>query len=293
MYSLDLVRGFVAVAEELHFGRAAQRLNMTQPPLSRQIQKLERAIDVQLFERGSRGVTLTAAGKAFHIEARRLLELAESGPERARRISAGSEGIIRIGFTAASAFSILGVLLTALEVNVPAIDLELHEMVTSEQVAALARGEIDLGVGRPPVDPQIFESRLVYREPLVAALPAGHRLAQLDRPLSAEDLRTVDLITHSPTKARYVYDLAAGVVSTPHAKFINTASQSLTMILLVRAGRGVALVPKSASVLGIEGVHYAELSDFEEELLELHAIWVRGSSNPALKRVLQFVSSPQ
>jgi DNA-binding transcriptional LysR family regulator len=292
MYSLDLVRGFVAVAEELHFGRAAMRLNMTQPPLSRQIQKLERAINVQLFERDSHKVVLTAAGKAFYVEARKLLDLAQSGPDRARRISEGSEGIIRVGFTPASAFSILGVLLNELDANVPAIDVELQEMVTSEQVAALTGGEISMGLGRPPVDPHVFESRLVYREPLVAAVPAGHRLAELGRPITAEDLRAVSLIGHSPTKARYVHDLAVGTVSTAQAKFINTTSQSLTMILLVRAGRGVALVPKSASVMGIGGIQYVELSGFEDEMLELHAIWLRGSTDPTLSRVLEFVGTP-
>ncbi|GAB3267033.1 LysR family transcriptional regulator [Arthrobacter pigmenti] len=289
MYSLDLIHSFVALAEELHFGRAAERLNMTQPPLSRQIQKLERAIEVQLFERNSRGVTLTPAGTAFHTEARKLLDLAETGPKRARRIADGSEGLIRIGFTAASAFSVLEVLLNSLEVNTPGIDVELREMVTSEQVTALTNGEIDLGLGRPPVDPQLFESRLIYREPLVVALPKGHHLAQLHRPITADDLNGVDLITHSPTKARHFDDLSGGVVSTRQAKFFNTASQSLTMLLLVRAGRGVALVIKSAQVLGIDGVEYRELSGFDADPLELHAIWLRGSNNPTLKRVLNFV----
>ena len=102
-FTLEQLRGFVAVAEELHFGRAAARLKMTQPPLSRQIQKLERVVGAQLLERDNRRVTLTAAGEAFLVEARRLLALADSAPELARRVSSGSHGVVRIGFTAASA----------------------------------------------------------------------------------------------------------------------------------------------------------------------------------------------
>src|SRR3954463_13556979 len=109
--TLDQVRSFVAVAEELHFGRAADRLRMTQPPLSRQIQKLERAVGAQLLERDSRRVALTAAGEAVLGEARRMLALADAAPEVARRVSAGSSGLLRLGFTAASTFGVLGDLL--------------------------------------------------------------------------------------------------------------------------------------------------------------------------------------
>ena len=100
-YTLEQLRGFVAVADELHFGRAAARLKMTQPPLSRQVQKLERAVGAQLLERDSRRVALTAAGQVFLVEARRLLALADTAPQLARRVSSGSHGVLRIGFTAA------------------------------------------------------------------------------------------------------------------------------------------------------------------------------------------------
>src|SRR5687767_12436507 len=107
-FTLEQLRGFVAVAEELHFSRAAARLAMTQPPLSRQTQKLERAVDAQLLVRDNRRVTLTTAGEVFLVEARRLLSLAETAPELARRVSSGSSGVIRVGFTAAATYGILG-----------------------------------------------------------------------------------------------------------------------------------------------------------------------------------------
>lgn len=289
MYSLDQLRGFTAVAEELHFGRAAARLNMTQPPLSRQIQKLEKAIGVQLFDRDNRGVALTAAGEAFLADARKLLELADAAPSLARRISAGSAGSVRIGFTAASTFGLLGALLNEISGALPDVDIDLKEMVTRDQTAALISGEIDLGLARPPFDEELFDSRLLYREPIMVAVPAGHRLTRLGREVTAKDLEGEDLIMHSPTEARYFYDIVISLVSS-HRAFVHTVSQILTMIFLVAAGRGLALVPHSATVLGIEGVDYVELGGFEKDPVELHAIWMRGSRNPALHRVLDIIT---
>ena len=194
-FTLEQLRGFLAVAEELHFGRAAARLKMTQPPLSRQIQKLERAVGAQLLERDNRRVTLTAAGEVFLGEARRLLSLADTAPDLARRVSSGSRGLVRIGFTAASTYGTLGRLLDEVERALPDIGLDLHEMVTREQVAALLNEEIDLGLARPPFDPDTFYSRLLHREALLVAVPAGHRLAGLTRDATAADLASAPGLT--------------------------------------------------------------------------------------------------
>src|SRR5687768_17424728 len=129
-FTFDQLRCFAAVAEELHFGRAAERLQMTQPPLSRQIQKLERAVGVRLFERDNRKVELTTAGETFLTEARRILALASGALEHAQRISAGSAGTVRIGFTATSTFSVLISLLNLVSEAYPDIRLDLFELVT-------------------------------------------------------------------------------------------------------------------------------------------------------------------
>ncbi|TDQ53046.1 LysR family transcriptional regulator [Actinorugispora endophytica] len=287
MFSFDQLRGFVAVAEELHFGRAAERLSMTQPPLSRQIQKLERTVGVRLLERDRRRVVLTAAGEAFLAEARRLLSLAESAPDLARRISAGSSGTLRVGFTAASSYGVLGQLLNTLEEGLPGIDVELFEMVTREQVSALTSGELDVGLARPPFDTDVFGSRVQHRERMLVAAPHDHPLARRGAPVTAEDLVDVPLIMHSPTKARYFYDLVVGLLPIAHQNVVHTVSQVLTMVWLVAAGRGVAFVPSSAMGLGIEGVSYLELDGLPEIPVELHLIWMRGSRNPVITRVLQ------
>lgn len=288
-FTLEQLRGFLAVAEELHFGRAAARLKMTQPPLSRQVQKLERAVGAQLLERDNRRVTLTAAGEVFLEEARRLLSLADTAPELARRVSSGSRGLVRIGFTAASTYGTLGRLLDEVERALPDLGLDLHEMVTREQVAALLNEEIDLGLARPPFDPDTFGSRLLHREALLVAVPAGHRLAGLARYAVAADLATEPVVMHSPTQARYFYDLVVSMVPTASQNAVHTVSQVLTMLWLVAAGRGVAFVPESAARLPIEGVEFVRLETPVAEPVELHLLWMRESRNPALGRVLELL----
>jgi DNA-binding transcriptional LysR family regulator len=288
-FTLEQLRGFLAVAEELHFGRAAARLKMTQPPLSRQIQKLERVVGAQLLERDNRRVALTAAGEVFLGEARRLLSLAETAPELARRVSSGSHGIVRIGFTAASTYGTLGRLIDTLDSALPDIDLDLHEMVTREQVAALLNEEVDLGLARPPFDAETFGSRLLHREALLVAVPAGHRFLALGRDVVAADLAAEPVVMHSPSRARYFYDLVVSMVPAASQNAVHTVSQVLTMLWLVAAGRGVAFVPASAARLPIEGVGFVRLETSVPEPVELHLLWMRESRNPALRRVLDLL----
>lgn len=287
MFTLEQARQFIAVAEELHFGRAAARLAMTQPPLSRQVQRLERSVGVTLLERDSRKVALTAAGQAFLDEARRLVAAAERAPAAARRIASGQAGEIRIGFTAATGFSLLGPLLTEIGIALPEIDIALHELVTGEQVRALQRGDLDLGLARPPFDTVQFESWLLLSEHLVLAVPTGHRLAAVERPLRSSDIAAEPLIMHHPTRARYFYDLVIRQLPVEHDNVVHTVSQILTMVSLVAAGRGLAVVPESARLLGIDGVEYLDLVDLAPDAVELHAIWNRDAHNPALLRVLE------
>lgn len=285
-YTLEQLRGLVAVAEELHFGRAAARLRMTQPPLSRQIQKLEAAVGAHLLDRDNRRVSLTPAGEAFLAEARRILAIAEAAPELAQRVSSGYYGLVRLAFTSASTFEILGRLLNELESRLPEVHIELFEMVTREQVAALAGGDLDLGLARPPFDPELFRSRLLHREALLLAVRDDHRLAGLDRPLVAADLVGEPLIFHSQQKARYFYDLIVSMVPVDQGNVVHAVSQVMTMLSLVSAGRGVAFVPASATRIGVPHVTYLEILTPVEEPVELHLLWPRESGNPALPRVL-------
>ncbi|WP_076261268.1 LysR family transcriptional regulator [Intrasporangium flavum] len=302
MMTLDQVRAFVAVAEELHFGRAAERLNMTQPPLSRQIQKLERSVGCTLLERDNRRVELTEAGRAFLDESYRLLALVDSAGDVARRIDGGAAGTLRLGFTAVSAIGVLGPLLTELDRSLPGVEVILHERVTAAQADGIRRGELDLGLARPPFDTSELESRVVFREPLCAAVPAGHPLAGVRRPLTAGDFDGVPVISYNPVQSRYFHELTVRFLTNAHPRVEQQVHQILTAVLLVAAGRGCALVPASARSLGVQGVVYQDLvdgggdpdgSEVPGRPVELHAIWARGRRSPMLRRVLAQIGRMQ
>jgi DNA-binding transcriptional LysR family regulator len=288
MFSLEQLSAFVAVAEELHFGRAAERLNMTQPPLSRQVQKLERAVGARLLDRDNRRVELTEAGRAFLVEARRLLALVETAGDLARRVDRGAAGTLRLGFTATSAIRTLGPLLRQISAELPEVDVILQERVTPAQLDGLVRGELDLGLGRPPFDTRVLESRVVFQEPLCAVVPGNHRLARIGRPLQPDDFDAEQVISYSPSQARYFHELTVRFLADAQPQIEQRVEQILTVILLVAAGRGVALVPDSARSLGVDGVTYCELG--VPETVELHAIWTRDATNPVLHRVLAMLS---
>jgi DNA-binding transcriptional LysR family regulator len=291
MFSLARLSCFIAVAEELHFGRAAERLHMTQPPLSRQIQQLETELGVQLIDRTTRSVTLTPAGVAFLPDARRILQLAESAALTVRRVPAGDLGTVVVGFTAASAHAVLPRLLEQTRSTLPDVKLELREMVSSVQVEALMSGEIDLGMARPPLKRPGIVSRPLLHEQLVAALPAGHPLTEQARQLTLNDLDGQDFVMYSPVQARYFNELLISTFTIAGAtpRFVQFVTQVHTMLVLVRSGMGIALVPASAATLHPEGVVFRTIGAFRERPVELDAAWRGDSTNPALLRLLRDV----
>jgi DNA-binding transcriptional LysR family regulator len=286
--SLQQLRGFVAVAEELHYGRAAHRLNLTQPPLTRQIQGLERALDVRLFDRTGRGVRLTAAGGVFLEHARRVLALLEVAPEATRRAADGTTGTLRLAFTAIGAYAVLADFLTMVGKRTPGVTAELTELVSPAQFEALANLEIDLGLVRPPIPAQ-FESLLVHSEDLVLAVPASHPLAPGGRPGSPVSLGDVtdDYIGYSPEGSQYLHDICAAMIGMDRYAVSQLASQVPTMLALVRAGLGCALIPRSIMAMGVEGVRYRELEAADAHSVTLHACWSPDNPNPALQRLAE------
>ncbi|MFC4296357.1 LysR family transcriptional regulator [Novosphingobium tardum] len=283
MFELSQLRCFVAAAEELHFGRAAQRLNMTQSPLSRQIQLLERILDVTLLERSSRNVSLTPAGRVFLIEARRIVRLAESAALSARRVAKGDAGKVAIGFTAVSGYSLIPQIVTQSRAMLPNIELELREMVTGEQVDALLTGLIDIGFVRPPISRQEFDTALMLTEPLVVALPPGDAL-QAKAVLEPADLQDRPLIMYSRQGAGYFHDMLVRLLDeagvSPH--FVQHVTQIHSMLGLVRAGLAAAVVPLSATGLHLDDVQFRQLVTSPERPVELHVAWRRDNANPAL-----------
>lgn len=292
MFELSQLRCFVAVAEELHFGRAAQRLNMTQPPLSRQVQLLERILGVVLLDRTSRSVRLTAAGRAFLIEARRILRLADSAALATRRIASGDAGRVAVGFTAASGYSFLPNLVNIARTRLPNVDLTLRELVSGEQVEALVTGRIDLGLVRPPLTRPEFDKMRVLSEPLVAALPSGDpRLAKDSIELS--DFDALPMVMYSPEGAGYFHDMLIGMFDTIDVspQYVQHMSQIHSILALVHARIGAAVVPRAAMRLHFDGVEFRPLATTPAEPVELFVAWRRDNDNPSLKPLLDLIEA--
>jgi len=287
MFELSQLRCFVAVAEELHFGRAAMRLNMTQPPLSRQVQLLERILGVVLLDRTSRSVRLTPAGRAFLIEARRILRLAESASLATRRIASGEAGRVAIGFTAASGYSFLPRLVELARERLPSVDLALREMVTGEQIEALLTGRIDLGLIRPPLNRPEFDKLRVMTEPLVAALPSGD--PRLDKAVvSLSDFNALPMIMYAPEGAGYFHGMLSGLFDAAGVspQQVQHMSQIHSILALVHARIGAAIVPEAAMRLHFDGVEFRPLDISPARPVELFVAWRRDNDNPSLKPLL-------
>ncbi|MCS3747267.1 DNA-binding transcriptional LysR family regulator [Xanthomonas arboricola] len=288
MFDLQQLRCFVAVADELHFRRAAERLNMTQPPLSRQIQLLEHSVGTALLERNSRHVRLTQAGRSLLAEARAILRMAENAGLRARRIGTGDAGSVSVGFTAGASYRFLPEAIARWRRQAPDVDLQLKEMVSLAQLDALDAGRLDIGLLRPPIQRQGLHSRCVAREPLIAALPEDSPLAHRDS-LRLQDFHGQPLVNYAPDEARYFYDLLAQLFGARGIapRSVQYVSQIHSVLALVRGGMGMALVPEGASGLRYAGIVYLPLRDEAPATpVELHLVWKQDNDNPALRRLI-------
>jgi DNA-binding transcriptional LysR family regulator len=288
MFDLNQLRCFVTVAEELHFGRAAARLNMTQPPLSRQIQVLEHIVDAPLLERTSRSVRLTPAGRSFLPEARRILKLAESASQVARRIAMGKTGSLKLGYTAAAAYGYLPELIAACRARLPEVDFSLKEMVSGDQLEALTSGQIDAGLLRPPIGRPELATRRVLAEPLLAAIPRKHPLASAAT-LSIKDFDSQPFVMYSPYESRYFHDLLVALFT--HAdvlpRYVQHLGQIHSILAMVRAGLGVAIVPAAAASLRIADVKLRPLKLRTPAPVELFLVWRRDCENPLLPSLVE------
>ena len=293
MFSLVQLECFVAVAEELHFGAAADRLRITQPPLSRQIQLLERELGTLLFNRTSRRVNLTAAGASLLPNARRILDLAAKSAVDVRRVGSGATGTLTIAYTAMAAMSALPLLLRQAAEEMPDVSLVLRELVTTDQMDELVKGTVDLGLLRPLVGRPGILTRPVMTEHLVAAVPAGSHLADRPDPLSLLDFHGEPLLMYSPSQARYFHDLLLNLFAAAGSQpvIIQYASQVPALLAFVQAGLGLTLVPESAQRFVPEGVVFKALEIRppldERNRIELDVAWREDNDNPAVQKALE------
>ncbi len=291
MFDLNQLRCFVTVAEELHFGRAAARLNMTQPPLSRQIQVLEHIVDAPLLERTSRSVRLTPAGRSFLPEARRILKLAETASQVARRIALGKIGSLKIGYTAAASYGFLPDLIAACRARLPEVDFSLKEMVSGDQLEALASGQIDAGLLRPPIARPELATRRVLAEPLLAAVPRKHRLASAAS-VAIKDFDGEPFVMYSPYESRYFHDLLVAQFSRADIlpRYVQHVGQIHSILAMVRAGLGVAIVPAAAANLKLADVKLKPLKLRTPAPVELFMVWRREDENPLLPALVDIAA---
>lgn len=280
------LRYFVAVADELHFGRAAERLHMTQQPLSQQIRQLEDELGVLLFHRTKRRVQLTEAGKAFLVEARQILLKADRAVEVARLVAQGESGRLKIGFSGFATYSILPKVLRIFHTRFPRVELELEEMTSSAQIQALQEHQIHLGLMIPPVPDATLALEPILREPLVVILPETHSLAKNEE-LTLAALANESFILVSRHLEPGYYDLCISLFQQAgfSPKVIQKASQKQTILGLVSAGMGVSLAPASIRNIHRTGVVYTALKDSISQV-ELVAVWRQDESSLILPTFL-------
>lgn len=281
------LRYYVAVAEECHFGRAALRLHIAQPPLSQQIKQLEEDLGVTLLNRSTRKVELTDAGERYLERAREILAAVAAAGEEASRIAIGEIGRVSIGFTGSATYHLLPAVARHLSAELPDIDLDLHgEMLTPQQAAALHSGTIDLGFLRPPVNDRQLRYEVVGTEEMVAVLPHAHPLAEREA-IEVADLAKESFITYSGFSRSVVFEVVLDACQragfTPTIR--HEVGETATLVSFVAAGQGVALVPKSVQHMQITGAVYVPLKG-EVPTVELAMAMRAESPSPHLQRVL-------
>ncbi|WP_300436561.1 LysR family transcriptional regulator [uncultured Mameliella sp.] len=294
---LRQIRQFIAVAEELHFGRAAQRLNMTQPPLSMSIRALEESLGVQLFHRTRKSVALTTAGAIWLDHARQVLTEAERLPAIARRAARGEIGELRLAFVSIASYSLLPKLVRRFRDAFPNVRVDLREATSDMQFEALARGEIDAGIIIRP--DEAFRPSLSHRslpsEPLVAVVP--DRWAPPDAiaagSVDFERIAEAPLVFFPRHVAPAYYDAVADLYAAygRALRIHQEAIQMQTIIGLVAAGLGISLVPRSMTGMSRSGAHYLELRG-PQPRIDVCVIWKDGPDQPALTSFLALLDTP-
>lgn len=284
------LRYFSVLAEELHFGRAARRLSISQPPLSVAIRQLEESVGARLFERNSKEVRLTHAGEALRISARRLLLQAEEAALEARDVAAGSAGRLRIGFVGAMLYRGLPQALRAFQARHPAVRVTLAELNSGVQIAELLHDRLDLGFVHTSRMPPELQHRLLLSEPFVCCLPSGHALAR-KRVLAPADLRSQPFVLFSreasPDYHERILSICADAGFLPEVR--HEVRHWLAVVSLVSQGMGVALVPQAMRHSALRGAVFRPL-DRAVAQSEAYGVWRSGPPNVLVERLLQGVA---
>lgn len=268
------LRYFIAVAEELHFGRAAARLNISQPPLSQQIQILEQQVGVRLLARTNRSVSLTAAGKQFLADSRQVLSLVNDAAARAERLHLGETGELRIGFTSSAPFiSAVSHTLSTFRRHYPDVHIQTREINTREQIVPLNEGSLDLGLMRNTQLPDTLAWEVILREPLMAMIPRDHPLAAQPSVTLAE-LAQEPFVFFDPHVGTGLYDDILGLMRRYGLSPVITqeVGEAMTIIGLVAAGLGVSILPASFKRVQLNEMRWVAIAE-EDAVSEMWLVW--------------------
>lgn len=278
------LRYFLVLADELHFGRAARRLAISQPPLSLNIQQLEASVGARLFERDSKGVRLTAAGRAFREAATALLAQAEQARLQAREIAAGAVGRLHVGFVGSMLYRGLPQQLQRFETDQPGIHVALTELNSQEQIDALLHGQLDVGFIHTGRVPDELVARRVHREPFVCCMPQGHPLAEQPA-LALAALRDEPFVLFSrqasPDYYARIFDMCAAEGFYPRIR--HEVRHWLSVVSLVSQGMGVAVVPAALQRSALAGAVFRPLQDAGVPS-EVYCVWKAAPDHPARDR---------
>lgn len=253
---LKQLRCFLAVAEHLHFGHAAEAVFLSQPALSLQIRALEEEIQVPLFLRDRHKTQLTPAGEALIEDAQVILERSARAVQHARQATLGEVGTLHVGFISTAAALLIPPVVKEFRRRYPGVNLELRNVLTEDQIAQLLERKIDVGFLRVPINaPPEIVTKVVHSEPFVLLVPVGHRLAGR-KPYTMADLRSEDFIVYTRKLAAGFHDRIMGILNASgfSPKVAQTVSEMYTLISLVAAGQGVAIAPASIQLHNTKGV---------------------------------------
>lgn len=284
------LRYFVVLAQELHFGRAAERLGIAQPPLSQQIKALEQEIGVTLFLRTRRRVELTAAGMVFLGEAQKSLLQVEQAVRAAQRAARGEIGQLEVGFVSSAVYARVPSIFNLMRTRYPDVSLVLQELTSEEQVEAMKAHKLDVGLIRPPVvEAESLAMRVIWREPFVVVLPKAHRLAG-QKKIAVEELSEELFILVPRRFGPGFYDQLIGMCARAgfSPKVVQEARSAQTIVNLVAGGMGVSILPASLESFKRTGVVYKPLKP-PAPTTDLAVIWRPDNESPALCSFLEII----
>jgi len=289
MIEIRHLRYFLAVAEEKHFGRAADRLHITQPPLTRQIQQLERLLELKLFIRTKRHVELTDAGAAFVDEAKDLLDRLDQAQKATQRIARGEAGELRIGFVSTANYNVLPPILRTFKTNYPDVRIRLEELTGDEQLMALEQATIDLGIMFPEMRQHSCWMSM-YKEPLVAVVPKGHPniSTRSTKRVSVKQLAHEPFVMFPRPLAPSLYDRILRYTETNgfSPNIVQEARQMQTIIGLVAGHIGVSIVPASMQAMRRADVQFLSLTPSTPKI-ETGFVWNDTNRSPTLASFLE------